>query len=173
MSVATDHFGVRLRHFDDHLMRLQGSAPMSGTDEAIAAVRQWHADRGVARTEDYAVSTVGRALKDQGFKRLYGYKVHIWHRATGNPTPVLASSEENICRQMFMRIQEPQRRACARLSHAGVLPYDYVLYRFFQLLGWTKHTEDGLILPTNNPAKRQAYDAVWKCICDEAGWEFL
>nr|UDO47758.1 vltf3-like transcription factor [Pandoravirus massiliensis] len=161
---TTGRFDLRMRHFDGRLARLRGAPRKAVTDGMIDAVRQWHADHDIARFEDFSLSTVLRALKDLGFKHLYGHEVYVRNRATGNPLPVLGSSKEDRCRSMFACIQEP-------LSRGIALPHDYVLYRFFQLLGWTEHM-DGLTLSTD-PAKCRAYDTAWERICSEVGWASL
>nr|UMO78549.1 Poxvirus Late Transcription Factor VLTF3 like protein [Pandoravirus belohorizontensis] len=163
---------TQARHFEQRLDRLQGKGDERVTDDIIDAVVAWHADHGMASSDDVTPRTVTRALASLGAKHLYDACVQIWRRVTAKPAP-MDPTGKHYCLLMFASIQAACAKWKARIdpTRASGLPCDYVLYKFCQLLGWHEPLTF-LSLPRLH-SRLAALEAVWKGICHDLGWQYV
>ena len=163
----------KAHHFEDRLKMFQGKGSRRVTKEVLAAVMEWHAEQGIASIDDITTTTVRRALKAKGFKDHYDYEMYIWCRITGKPAPTLGPTKESQCRYMFMRIQAPYAKWKARIDPTRInfLSYAYVLYKFFQLLGWDEYLPYFTLLKGRDKLDKQ--EAIWQGICEDVDWDFI
>jgi hypothetical protein len=76
--------------------------------------------------------------------------------------------EEQLC-NMFQKIQEPFEKHCP-LGRTNFLSYEYVIYKFCQLLGYNEYLPYFRLLKSKDKLRQQ--DKIWKNICSDLGWEF-
>ncbi|BCU02659.1 poxvirus late transcription factor VLTF3 like protein [Pandoravirus japonicus] len=163
---------IQARHFEQRLDRLQGEVDKRVTDDMIDAVAAWHADHDMASSDGVTPRTVCRALASLSAKHLYDACAYIWCRVTGKPAPMNPAGKDR-CLLMFASIQAACAKRKARIdpTRASGLPYDYVLYKFCQLLGW--HEPLAFLSLPRLHSRLAVLEATWKGICHDLGWQHM
>lgn len=160
----------RSNHLIECLNALQAKEGTHVPDEVIEAVRSEFKKHRISCTSDIKPTKVKQFLKKLGYSNYYDNIYSITHAITGMPTLKLSQSLEKKFRDMFTEIQAPFEKH--KPPHRkNFLSYNYVLYKFSELLG-----EDSLLPYFPLLKCRQnlhAQDQIWKAICGELRWEYI
>lgn len=160
----------RSNHLVECLNALQAKEGTHVPDTVIEAVRSEFKKHRISCTSDIKPTKVKQFLKRLGYSNYYDNIYSITHAITGMPTLKLSQSLEKKFRDMFTEIQAPFEKH--KPPHRkNFLSYNYVLYKFSELLG-----EDSLLPYFPLLKCRQnlhAQDQIWKAICGELKWEFI
>jgi hypothetical protein len=160
----------RINHLTECLNALQGKEGTSVPQEVIEAVRAEFKKNRISSTSEIKPSKVKQYLKKLGYSSYYENIHTIANGISGVPTLKLSLELEKRFKDMFVQIQDPFFRHKPE-KRKNFLSYNYVLYKFSELLG-----EDDL-LPFFTLLKCQknlhAQDQIWKKICEDLRWEFI
>ena len=160
----------RSNHLIECLNALQAKEGTHVPQEVIDAVRAEFKKHRISSTSDIKPTKVKQFLKKLGFSAYYDNIYSITNAITGMPTLKLSPGLEKKFKDMFTEIQAPFEKH--KPPHRkNFLSYNYVLYKFSELLG-----EDSLLPYFSLLKCRQnlhAQDQIWKAICDDLRWEFI
>lgn len=160
----------RSNHLMECLNALQAKEGTHVPDEVIEAVRAEFKKHRISCTSDIKPTKVKQFLKKLGYSNYYDNIYSITHAITGMPTLKLSPTLEKKFRDMFTEIQAPFEKH--KPPHRkNFLSYNYVLYKFSELLG-----EDSLLPYFSLLKCRQnlhAQDQIWKAICGDLRWEYI
>ena len=71
---------------------------------------------------------------------------------------------------MFKEIQVPFEKFCPE-KRKNFLSYNYVMYKFFELLELDEYLSCFQLLKSRNKLHQQ--DLIWKNICQSVKWQFI
>jgi hypothetical protein len=104
----------------------------------------------------------------------YEHIPYIINQLNGLPPPVISPKVEEVIRSMFKEIQTPFEKYCPKQGknkRKNFLSYNYVMYKFFELLELDEYLDCFLLLKSRNKLHQQ--DIIWKSICVDTKWEFI
>ncbi len=109
-------------------------------------------------------------LKKLRLHKYYEHIPHIINKLNGLPPPTMNRNTEEKIRKMFKKIQYPFTKFCPK-NRKNFMSYNYVLYKFCELLGQTEFLPCFPLL--KNREKLQQQDKIWEKICNHVNWEFI
>jgi hypothetical protein len=124
----------------------------------------------ISRTSEIKPSKVKQYLKKLGYSAYYENIHTIANTISGMPMLKLSPELEKKLKDMFNLIQDPFYRHKSP-KRKNFLSYNYVLYKFCELLG-----EDDLLIhfPLLKCQKNlHIQDTIWRKICEELSWEYI
>ena len=143
---------------------------MDVPDEVIEKVRAEFKKNRISSTSEIKPSKVKQYLKKLGYSAYYENIHTIANTISGMPTLKLSLELEKKLKDMFNLIQDPFYKHKSP-KRKNFLSYNYVLYKFCELLG-----EDDLLIyfPLLKCQKNlHVQDTIWRKICSELSWEFI
>jgi len=159
----------RITHFDDCMKQSQGKEATRVSDSVINQVMAELYAQRIRCVESITQSKVREVLKHLRLRKAYDNVAQITSRITGVPAPSISPMMEDRCRTMFAAIQPSFDKHCPS-TRKNFLSYNYVLFRFYHLLGLT-HMLSGFALLKGKDKLAMA-DAIFKSICREHNWPF-
>jgi hypothetical protein len=160
----------RINHLTECLNALQGKEGTTVPDEVIEKVRAEFKKNRISRTSEIKPSKVKQYLKKLGYSSYYENIHTIANTISGMPMLKLSPELEKKLKDMFNLIQDPFYRHKSP-KRKNFLSYNYVLYKFCELLG-----EDDLLIhfPLLKCQKNlHIQDTIWRKICEELSWEYI
>lgn len=160
----------RINHLTECLNALQGKEGTTVPDEVIEKVRAEFKKNRITSTSEIKPSKVKQYLKKLGYSAYYENIHSIANMISGMPTLKLSPELEKKLKDMFNLIQDPFYKHKSP-KRKNFLSYNYVLYKFCELLG-----EDDLLayFPLLKCKKNlHIQDTIWKKICEELEWEYI
>ena len=160
----------RINHLTECLNALQGKEGTTVPQEVIEQVRAEFKKNRISSTADIKPTKVKQYLKKLGHSAYYENIHTISNAITGQPTLKLSLELEKKFKDMFLAIQGPFYKHKPP-KRKNFLSYNYVLYKFSELLG-----EDDLLVhfPLLKCSKNlHSQDVVWSKICQDLSWEFI
>jgi hypothetical protein len=159
----------RITHFDDCMRQVQGKEAYRVPDEIITAVMAELYAQRITAVADISMNEIRQTLKRLRARKAYDHVAQVYARITGNRAPRITRRIEERCRLMFICMQPAFERHCPK-TRKNFLSYNYVLYRFFHLLGLA-HMLKGFSLLKGKDKLAMA-DTIFENICDDLGWKF-
>jgi hypothetical protein len=103
----------------------------------------------------------------------YEHIPYIINQLNGLPPPIISSEVEEIIRNMFKEIQIPfeELRMSVVPKRKNFLSYNYVMYKFFELLELDEYLKCFQLLKSRNKLHQQ--DIIWKHICNILNWQYI
>lgn len=160
----------RLNHFLECLNALQAKENTEIPTEVLEAVRAEFKKARVTKRGDIKPSRVHDFLRKLKLTKYYEHRYSICNALNGVPAPRLPQCLEDKLKHMFGEIQEPFEKWCPP-KRKNFLSYDYVLFKFCELLGEDEYLEYFSLLKSSD--KLYVQDSIWKNICKELKWEFI
>ena len=160
----------RINHLTECLNALQGKEGTTVPDEVIEKVRAEFKKNRISSTSEIKPTKVKQYLKKLGYSAYYENIHTIANTISGMPTLKLSPALEKKLKDMFNLIQDPFYKHKSP-KRKNFLSYNYVLYKFCELLG-----EDDLLIhfPLLKCQKNlHIQDTIWKKICEELSWEYI
>lgn len=160
----------RINHLTECLNALQGKEGTTVPDEVIEKVRAEFKKNRISSTSEIKPSKVKQYLKKLGYSAYYENIHTIANTISGMPTLKLSPELEKKLKDMFNLIQGPFYKHKSP-KRKNFLSYNYVLYKFCELLG-----EDDLLIffPLLKCQKNlHVQDTIWRKICEELSWEYI
>jgi hypothetical protein len=158
----------KINHFKEVLAQFQGKETTQIPDEVIEQIHQ-QIKKERLTISDLTYETTKDILKKLSFNKFYEHIPFIKNKL-GIPPPVLSNElEETLC-NLFMEIQTPYAKMCPDYRQ-NFLHYNYVLFKFCELLDERKYLNDIPLLKDREKIIEQ--DETWKKMCYELNWEFI
>jgi hypothetical protein len=160
----------RINHLTECLNALQGKEGTTVPDEVIEKVRAEFKKNRISSTSEIKPTKVKQYLKKLGYSAYYENIHTIANTISGMPTLKLSPALEKKLKDMFNLIQDPFYKHKSP-KRKNFLSYNYVLYKFCELLG-----EDDLLIhfPLLKCQKNlHIQDTIWRKICDELLWQYI
>jgi len=160
----------RMNHFNECLSQFQGKesteVPQEVLDKLFLEIKKERINN-LALLKPIKIKEYLKKLK---LNKYYEHIPQILFRITGIPPPNFSKQQEEKLRLMFKEIQSPWREECPK-GRKNFLSYDYVLYKFMELLEIDDYKEYFPLLKDRD--KRYATDKIWKGICKRLRWQFI
>ena len=160
----------RTNHLNEILNQIQAKESTEIPDVVLESVRE---EVRKERIEDLTKLTnqkVRYFLRKLGMNKYYEHVAHIINRLNGLPPPIITKQIEDKIRIMFSAVNSVWGDI-AKKDKKNFLNYNYVLFKFVELLG---HDEYKVLFPLlKSREKIISHDLIWKDICDKLGWEYI
>ena len=160
----------RINHLTECLNALQGKEGTTVPDDVIEKVRAEFKKNRISSTSEIKPSKVKQYLKKLGYSAYYENIHTIANTISGMPTLKLSHELEKRLKDMFHLIQDPFYKHKSP-KRKNFLSYNYVLYKFCELLG-----EDDLLIyfPLLKCQKNlHVQETIWRKICSELSREYI
>lgn len=123
--------------------------------------------------DDLDHNRIRKVLRRLSLTQYYEHIPHILNKLSNISPLVIEPAVEEQVQYMFELIQGPFETVRARLypSRSSFLSYDFVLYKFFELLDLHEYKKSFTLLKSAD--KLRVLDALWQGICELLSWEFI
>lgn len=160
----------RINHLNEFLAQFQAKEtteiPEELYNEILVEIKKERIDNMVNITQ----KKMRQILKKIRRNDYYEHIPYIINQLNGLPPPVISPEVEDIVRSMFKEIQIPFEKYCPK-KRTNFLSYNYVMYKFFELLELDKYLECFQLLKSRNKLYQQ--DQIWKNICRDLKWQYI
>lgn len=160
----------RINHLTEILLQVQAKEsteiPQDVYDQIMLEIKKERLTNMALLTNE----KVRGYLKKLRLNKYYEHIPHIINKLNGLPPPVIPSDVEEKIKIMFKEIQEPFSEICPK-DRKNFLSYNYVLYKFVEMLGHPELKPLFPLLKSNNRLQEQ--DFLWKKITEKTGMPFI
>ena len=163
----------RINHLNEFLAQFQAKEstiiPDNLYNEILIEIKKQRI-KNMANITPEKMRLILRKIKRNDY---YEHIPYIINQLNGLPPPVISSEIEEIIRNMFKEIQIPFEELKPKINpkRKNFLSYNYVMYKFFELLELDEYLECFLLLKSRNKLHQQ--DIIWKEICRELKWQYI
>ena len=163
----------RINHFNEILSQVQATEnteiPQHVYDLIMNEMKKER--RSDLSKLDY--ETVKKFLKkyrDEGYNKYYEHIYHIICRLNGIPPKKFTPIQIENLRNLFHKIQPSFDKHCPK-SRSNFLSYNYILYKFCELLCYDDFLDMFPLLKSDTKLRDQ--EEVWKKICQDVEFQFI
>ena len=165
------HFSYkRINHLRELLAQLQAKESSNVPDDVIQIIRSEFRKERIQNMDCITQEKVKKTLKKMGLNKFYEHARQITNILSGKPPPTISNQLYDKIINMFIEIQAPFEAVCPK-SRKNFFSYNYILYKFCELLNQREHMELFPLLKSREKLYQQ--DRIWKDICDIKGWPFI
>ena len=163
----------RINHLNEFLAQFQAKETTDIPDEIyneiLVEIKKERIKNMATITPD-KMRVILRKIKRNDY---YEHIPYIINQLNGLPPPVISSEVEDIIRNMFKEIQIPFEELRPKVipKRKNFLSYNYVMYKFFELLELDEYLQCFMLLKSRNKLHQQ--DLIWKHICDALNWQYI
>jgi hypothetical protein len=159
----------RSTHFEECMKQVQGKETYVVPDAIVAAAMEELHRQRVTDVAQITQQRVRQVLKALRLRKAYDHVAQVTARITGRPQPCITPAMEERCRRMFHTMQ-PAFDANCPSTRKNFLSYNYVLFRFFHLIG-LRHMLPRFVL-LKGKDKLLVADQLFEKICRTLHWPF-
>ena len=160
----------RINHFNEWLQQIQAKESADIPNDVLQKVMEELHMRRVTATADITPKLVRDILRTLKLRKTYDHVAQITSKITGKRALTIPAEAEEMCRLMFIAVQPIFDKVCPK-DRKNFLSYAYILYKFFQLLGYDELLDSFSLLKGRDKLQRQ--DDIFKLICEDLDWEFI
>lgn len=160
----------RINHFNEWLQQIQAKESTDIPQHIIQSVMEELYVRRITCSRDITPRVVRDILRVLKFRKTYEHVAQITSKITGENALRIPAEAEETCRLMFIAVQPVFDKVCPK-DRKNFLSYAYILFKFFQLLGYDQLLDTFSLLKGRDKLQKQ--DDIFKLICDELDWEFV
>ena len=157
---------IKMKHFLPILDKLQGHMIKPILDSEMMLIEE-HLNRMISTPTGFTYKAVQRILKSINLQQHYCNIPYII-RILKKRTMYITQYQRIQMISMFQRMGDVYKKYTT--SRVNTISYDYIVYKFCQILGITGEIIDNLRLIKDAHIK---YDAIWNKIVNELEWEFI
>ena len=163
----------RINHLNEFLAQFQAKETTEIPDdlynEILVEIKKERI-RNMAQITPEKMRIILRKIKRNDY---YEHIPYIINQLNGLPPPIISAEVEEIIRNMFKEIQIPfeELRPTVVPKRKNFLSYNYVMYKFFELLELDEYLQCFQLLKSRNKLHQQ--DIIWKHICRELNWQYI
>jgi len=166
----TSHFSYkRINHFREWCNQVQGKESTDIPNEVFEKILNEIKKEKISNTKSITYTKMREILKRLRINKYYEHINYIINRINGIPTPNFSPELEEKLFMMFRDIQGPFLRHCPK-DRKNFLSYSYVLYKFFQILGFNEYLRYFPLLKSRE--KLYVQDQIWRKICEDLKYDF-
>lgn len=163
---------LRMNHFNERLTYSQAKESTRISEDDIKKVMDRIIERRITDVDKITMEITYSIMKDLKMRHIYKQNAQLWCRITSKPPKRMSPEQEEQLRSMFRAVnrQWPKYKPEERKNF---LSYNYLLFKFCQLLGMDEFC--GLYKLLKGERKLGRQDEIFKQICDdpELQWEFI
>lgn len=164
------HFAYkRINHFKELLAQLQAKESSNIPQDVIDQLKYEFKKERIVDPELITQQKVKTHLKKLKLNKFYENSYQITNLLTGKPPPIITPELYERLVVMFMDIQEPFEKCCPS-NRKNFLSYNYVLFKFCQLLNENEIINYFPLLKSREKLYQQ--DCIWKDICKVMNWTY-
>jgi predicted RNA-binding Zn-ribbon protein involved in translation (DUF1610 family) len=160
----------RINHFNECLAQFQAKESTDIPGEVFDKILLEIDKERIVNMADLTTEKLREILKKLKLNKYYEHIPHIINRLNGIQAPTLTREIEEKLRSMFKEVQAPFMKYCPK-DRVNFLSYSYVLYKFVELLELDEFLSSFPLLKSREKLHQQ--DQIWKCVCEDLGWEFI
>ena len=157
-------------HFSEILNQFQAKETAIIPDELLENIKTEIKKKRITNIASISIADIDEILKKLNQSKYYEHSVHILSRLNGTPPPNIPPEISEKLYLMFQEIQTPFILYCPE-NRINFLSYDYVLYKFFELLELDEYKMYFTLLKSRE--RLIEHDEIWKKICSHLQWEFI
>ena len=160
----------RKNHFKEWLNQVQAKEstdiPPEVFDAIIVELNKLH----FHNLAELNPTIIRKILKKVGMSKYYENAFHIIYRLNGLQPPTFSRETEEKLIFYFKKIEEPFKMF-KKKNRKNILRYSYILFKLCELLELDDFLHCFKLLKNRNKLMEQ--DAIWQCICNHLGWEYI
>ena len=163
----------RINHLNEFLAQFQAKETTEIPDELYNEILF---EIKKERTTNMATITADKMrliLRKIKRNEYYEHIPYIINQLNGLPPPIISSEIEEVIRNMFKEIQTPFEELRPNIipKRKNFLSYNYIMYKFFELLELDEYLNCFQLLKSRNKLYQQ--DIIWKHICASLNWQYI
>ena len=163
---------LRMNHYNERLTYSQAKESTRISDDDIKKVMDRIIERRITDVDKITMEVTYGIMKDLKMRHIYKQNAQLWCRITSKPPKRMSPEQEEQLRSMFRAVNRlwPKYKPEERKNF---LSYNYLLFKFCQLLGMDEFC--GLYKLLKGERKLGRQDEIFKQICEdpELQWEFI
>jgi hypothetical protein len=144
----------RINHFNEWLQQIQAKESVEISQETLQTVMRELFARRIRSSDDITPRVVRDVLRGMKLRKTYDHVAHITARITGKEAARLPPDGEEMCRLMFIAVQPIFDKVCPK-DRKNFLSYSYILFKFFQLLGYDQLLDTFSLLKGKDKLQKQ------------------
>lgn len=161
----------RINHLNEFLAQFQAKEtteiPEDVYNEILVEIKKERIDN----MADITTKKMKEILRKIRKNEYYEHTQYIINQLNGTPPPVISPEIEEILRSMFKKTLVPFRKYCPPNKRKNYLSYNYVMYKFFELLELDEYLHHFQLLKSRSKLHQQ--DQIWRNICNDLDWEYI
>ena len=163
---------LRMNHYNERLTYSQAKESTRISIEDIQKVMDRLIERRITDVDKITMEMTYAIAKELKMRHVYKQNTQLWSRITGKQPKRMTPEQEEQLRSMFRAVNRlwPKYKPDERKNF---LSYNYLLYKFCQLLGMDQFCSLYKLLKGDKKLEKQ--DEIFKQICEdpELQWEFI
>jgi hypothetical protein len=163
---------LRMNHYNERLTYSQAKESTRISDEDIQKIMERIIEHRISDVEKITMEVTYNIMKELKMRHIYKQNAQLWCRITSKPPKRMSPEQEEQLRSMFRAVNRlwPKYKPEERKNF---LSYNYLLFKFCQLLGMDEFC--GLYKLLKGERKLGRQDEIFKQICEdpELQWEFI
>lgn len=160
----------RINHLNEFLAQFQAKETTDIPEEIYNEILVEIKKQRITNMADITPEKMRLILRKVKRNDYYEHVPYIINQLNGLPPPIISPEVEEIIRNMFKEIQIPFEKFCPE-KRKNFLSYNYVMYKFFELLELDEYLSCFQLLKSRNKLHQQ--DIIWKNICQVVKWQFI
>jgi len=160
----------RINHLNEFLAQFQAKETTEIPEEVYNEILVEINKERIENMADLTPEKLRSLLRKIKRNDYYEHIPYIINQLNGLPPPIISPEVEEIIRSMFKEIQIPFEKFCPK-KRKNFLSYNYVMYKFFELLELDEYLDCFQLLKSRNKLHQQ--DVIWKNICNYTKWQFI
>jgi hypothetical protein len=160
----------RINHLNEFLAQFQAKETTEIPEEVYNEILVEINKERIENMADLTPEKLRALLRKIKRNDYYEHIPYIINQLNGLPPPIISPEVEEIIRSMFKEIQIPFEKFCPK-KRKNFLSYNYVMYKFFELLELDEYLDCFQLLKSRNKLHQQ--DVIWKNICKYTKWQFI
>ena len=163
---------LRMNHFNERLTYSQAKESTRISIEDIQKVMDRLIERRITDVDKITMEMTYSIAKELKMRHVYKQNTQLWCRITGKPPLRMTPEQEEQLRSMFRAVNRLWLRYKPD-ERKNFLSYNYIIYKFCQLLGMDKFCALYKLLKGDKKLEKQ--DEIFRKICEdpELQWEFI
>jgi hypothetical protein len=163
----------RINHLNEFLAQFQAKEttdiPESLYNEIMLEIKK----ERITNMTEINCDKMRLILKKIKRNEYYEHVPYIINQLNGLPPPIISSEIEEVIRNMFKEIQMPFEELRPNIipKRKNFLSYNYIMYKFFELLELDEYLQCFQLLKSRNKLYQQ--DTIWKHICAHLNWQYI
>jgi len=163
----------RINHLNEFLAQFQAKEtteiPESLYNEIMLEIKK----ERITNMTEINCDKMRLILKKIKRNEYYEHVPYIINQLNGLPPPIISCEIEEVIRSMFKEIQIPFEELRPNIipKRKNFLSYNYIMYKFFELLELDEYLQCFQLLKSRNKLYQQ--DTIWKHICAQLNWQYI
>ena len=160
----------RINHLNEFLAQFQAKETTDIPEEIYNEILLEIKKERITNMAELTPDKLRLLLKKIKRNDYYEHVPYIINQLNGLPPPIISSNIEEVVRSMFKEIQIPFEKHRPK-GRKNFLSYNYVMYKFFELLELDEYINCFQLLKSRNKLHQQ--DIIWKNICHDLNWQYI